>query len=1807
MGKWAICELVHICSVRKNLFISQLELRRTFSRPVTGGISGPMSISRLSNSEFVSKVIQDSEAGRSFIPLIGSGLSSPSGIIMGMEFTNYLAFATYLVLSDPKQRERTHGEGHPEHWDLRHQGWPPLPSDAEVKSARKWLLAEFKTICDRYGLDINYDDDADQKKIRSLTPRLAHPASHEVLASLVHPQVPSILASNDLARPDESVRRVADLLLRRVADGVRSSSAAAELLSSDSTRSYRERLVETGIRSLHDWRETLAFLASVEVQPSGLVYGAPMNSVIDRFNSFITRDKQPNLGHKMLAHLSGPMRIHAILTTNFDTLIEDAFRSLLLRVRILPVSSKGQLPEPQTVGADFSVVKLHGEVQDTRADMTLDDEPSDEDKATFVAYLTRGAGHLRRQPPERQESKRLLVIGYSGADHRCVQMIKHWLEKGLERSPGGGRSAPGQIVYWVCFSESDVAKVQRLFQATEYKDRIRVTQTPRPDLLLYELYQRLVLSLPPGGLTYEFSHVVPPRRLRLFDYSADQIRNVLACSKTVEHPLEAARVLLSEAASLDDARRLCRDAAVEELKCLVLDAVHGRLKFYDQNDLYTPITQEQCVATLWSPTYRDEKLIPSNQASDPQKIYEHFEFRPIMIDAVGGVVRGVAEAVAELTATTMKKVFWVETQDYMDADAMLRDILRSLAVRCGSFQGRQVTQHPLDANLGQPEENWKKAEDWKNAASQIGTHLKRVLADYRLDAHEIVILIYGRDSYGGCAGLIPSLWGCREKAGKEQVKQLMRPLHCVIEGLGLAGLQTIYFPLTEPRAKRKSQFPSSEKPKNPAAKAEHEHGRTWQMPTPPDSKDWAKWIEDRDSFEYWRVWPSDPFASEVITPERASDSSSSDSRVLLNHCDADATSVFLGIVEHVLEPYFEFQHSKNKDHPLRRAWQRPFECTRDVERKLVFLYALTLFRHSRHVNALCSEGAYQCPYRSNAKVIDNDFVRSEEIVRWIDDLRRARIFLDKPGGSVWMHRDIRLTLRYFLEHLDLQNVSKAEAASSDSSKDSSDQEPRNRFLMEVRSRLHFWIGDWYHKAFCSSGHLTPILESIHHRIMAALYAPFARFKADTQSEQDPKKRAESEKGVSDYRMLLFESSLIEAQKTVYIAWKSLKLWQPSPQEVSWIGAKHRGEISECINAAIKDLVAGCQDPVSKDAYRERLDRATNGLINALKAISQELLLEGGGGGVGPEDTTTSLRYSPLNSGLSAFDHGAQQRDNSGGNAPQVRLDPGWQTINKPQNEFKTHVEMAFEDQCLDGADLLGSITEVSGHQSSNFKGSNEAVRTLSQKKATWKSKYAHQPQRLHDMIWLLGEYAYLMLRRAKVLYHARRQIEFGIWIQATAACNLGIDFCKHLPAWLLPFDIQSKVKLHSLYGVSLANIGRFFEATRHFNEAQALLSKMPDASRSDLAVIMLRRAEALITECLWIGMFIAECQWRMPGDKSQVAYDKDAPPAGDHKAGPTPAQPCSNTHGDAPLPTGKRLTLLGSDVRFELISGELNAETWSASVVENALRDTEAIAVPPRISEIIRKSKPSERVGNDNTVRSKWAENAHRELVRLYKSVLDEAVALLDLAEHNLSGHSQSSLWWSRLHTLRLRAYGLLPPLGDAASDSLLLRKTSAEQGIFESHRNALRIARSDPFRRLRTAKYFFDADWWLRGHESKPDLLEPGSQNVPATRLPESYKDSFDTLFSLYDKPHPQLTWPPELKELLRNPEELDRRAALPELGEEEDGSLQTAIAVTIFELRKRDWQFKKRWDEKVAAEPKPKPQPTRMRPTSKPRPTDA
>jgi len=150
------------------------------------------------------------------------------------------------------------------------------------------------------------------------------------------------------------------------------------------------------------------------------------------------------------------------------------------------------------------------------------------------------------------------------------------------------------------------------------------------------------------------------------------------------------------------------------------------------------------------------------------------------------------------------------------------------------------------------------------------------------------------------------------------------------------------------------------------------------------------------------------------------------------------------------------------------------------------------------------------------------------------------------------------------------------------------------------------------------------------------------------------------------------------------------------------------------------------------------------------------------------------------------------------------------------------------------------------------------------------------------------------------------------------------------------------------------------------------------------------------------------------------------------------------------------------------------------------------LVVPPRISECCRKA--FEAGGH-------WEPRAKEMLLKLYGATLDEAVALLDQAEKQLCGHSQSNLWWSRLHTLRLRVYGLLGELGDSAAMSLSLRKFAPDIGIYTNFTSALRISRNDDFRKLRAIRYFLSANrWHFRFTKSMERTKDPLSTLLPDT-----------------------------------------------------------------------------------------------------------
>jgi hypothetical protein len=453
------------------------------------------------NAEFCNIVAQSIRAGGGLTPFIGSGLSAQSGILMGQEFDEYLGYVVHLSVEgegEGKKRRR---------WNVREAGWPPEPNAIQISIMRKWVCEEFAEICKNTGWKVEYSSD---RRVRGISPIDGEAASNWLSTAVATPFVPVILRGNGVpiqtfsgedpyapaSRPLPCIEESRLRQLHRVVgkDGLKHGGWLPPGISPTS----REMIHERAIRSLYDWRSTLQFLSEIKIDDSDgqprLAESEP--DVFDTFNHQITHAKRPNLGHVMLCHLSRVVRSRIFLTTNFDKLIEQAFADVGDHIEEIPVSINGRLPSPAIVHAANTIVKLHGSLSETRADFSLDAPASLADKDRFFHYVRGGKSFNRKK---RFLPTDLLVVGFSGSDARCIEMMKYVLD-----------CDPEARIFWLCHSQRDIAKLEKLFSEGSYARRIIATVCQRADLLFYELYQTITLSQPPGGLGHHLSDTLPP-------------------------------------------------------------------------------------------------------------------------------------------------------------------------------------------------------------------------------------------------------------------------------------------------------------------------------------------------------------------------------------------------------------------------------------------------------------------------------------------------------------------------------------------------------------------------------------------------------------------------------------------------------------------------------------------------------------------------------------------------------------------------------------------------------------------------------------------------------------------------------------------------------------------------------------------------------------------------------------------------------------------------------------------------------------------------------------------------------------------------------------------------------------------------------------------------------------------------------------------------------------------------------------------------------------------------------------------------
>lgn len=769
-------------------------------------------------------------------------------------------------------------------------------------------------------------------------------------------------------------------------------------------------------------------------------------------------------------------------------------------------------------------------------------------------------------------------------------------------------------------------------------------------------------------------------------------------------------------------------------------------------------------------------------------------------------------------------------------------------------------------------------------------------------------------------------------------------------------------------------------------------------------------------------------------------------------------SVFADIVRDTLSDFYEI--SENADS---LTFEPKMSLAEHDYKRMEFLYALTLFRHSRHPNAIGAEGAFSCPHRYQSFAVDNDFVRAVQVNSWIQDLCNKRVFFSKPGGSLWMHRDVREAVHRVLEST---NISRFRGGKENRGYSS---------FRQARGRKHFWIGEWYYKAFCSSGHLTPVIECVYHLISSAIYSQYAFPK------QRRKEKIE-EASLLSHRCMMFESAMVQASKMLLLSWRSIELWQSSSADVAWLNEPHRIQIKRELEQAATSLIGDKRT-------NKRIEKCMLDFLTIHSALHDAVILEGGRSKRGatswssPESMIMRLAETdekPVPETLGSrkeLQHGIDK----------IRLpEKATGTSNKTESEEPQDFWSMLRSEIDPGTHKLwDTIIEISRNRPENYE-------RFGREKAAWKADAENR--HFQDFIWFLGEAAYVLLRRAKLKLHATNEIDESTWIASTICCNLGIDLCKHLPASNLAYEVRSKIKMHSIYSVGLANLGRFFEANRHLNEAQGLLSKWQGATEEDHAVISIRRAEVKVTECRWIAMFLSPELELNDGNCIKLRRDDEenlfiAP---DFKMGA---------------------------VRCWMLS-------QMAKCVKECVKDKELKVLPPSIFEAFRKARP---VGLDSMTAEeamdacgRWRQSAQSKLEALMSSVLDEAVRSLEIAEKNLGGSSQSSLWWSRLHTLRLRVYGLLNYIPETAELCIVFRKQSADNGIFRNFLSAKRIAGEDDFRKLRALKYFLHANrWYCRYRE--PDNYDrhgyPNNDNKGRLEkfLPESFRQAKELAHELW------------------------------------------------------------------------------------------
>lgn len=805
---------------------------------------------------------------------------------------------------------------------------------------------------------------------------------------------------------------------------------------------------------------------------------------------------------------------------------------------------------------------------------------------------------------------------------------------------------------------------------------------------------------------------------------------------------------------------------------------------------FRPAVEELSVQGPESLKIVDEVLaeLPSSTAGESSR------GKVVVVDGPSGVLRATRGALDLLSRDHGYNKVWLELDDHASAAAVVEDLFEVIAARTGAMHRGHADRYPTGVGRTKPGiDNWHK--DLQRLAQYLG-----------IDPQQWVVALYGRNVPGSCAG-----WQANADAWTEQTyADEFAPL---LAGLALCGFVLIYAPYTKTRQKQDER-------------------RQGQL-----ASQLKRILVTRDD--------QAPGAADALA--RAS-AQSALPVPMATHCFDDLANLLSKHPTHIakirigsvtIEDRSPAAKPTRFEHTIRTMLDSMLLPELDADRHGLdaprtlrlsahrILYGASLMRQSRHYASFLTDGLLRCPVRNNLYGFDNDLSRHRHLEEFLNGLE-DRVFLRKPGGFAWQYRDTRLALRCITE-LTTRIASKPGAPPDRSGPEAE----HDRTVVPMHSReslVRLRVGEWYVRAFFVSTHASPLMEAAFHFYQGILSSAVATPGPNAQQSD------------LEYREMLWRANLYQLVRTLRHGEGAIRFWFGKGLIRDWFGPA-ASRICETIVVSWREMFPS-----------RELDQVTRDTLGLLQEQLQRL--EGLGEHMAPMYSDLALRGPTADS---------SRRERSA-----VPMAPSEEYLDLEGIDWFRRTCEAYEE--------LPPLVEVVAQAESR---PSSWARDIDSLRQSWQGDPAEGFFRLQQLV----EWTYAFTVRARFREHGvrpavcediRTEPDLQKWLCQDSTCAirgpsrrwlltprairadwLRVSFLAgaivEAAAWLPPgLDVQINYqvsKAQVFYGVALARMGRFHEAHRRLNHAEALLTnRMQPDSLELIGILELRRAEVYALE-----------------------------------------------------------------------------------------------------------------------------------------------------------------------------------------------------------------------------------------------------------------------------------------------------------------------------------------------------------------------